>query len=452
MKSERFTILFVDDDPAVISSLKRIFFEEENYRLLSANDGRTALLLMSRQRVDAALVDLKMPGMDGLALLQNITRDYPATRVIIITGHGGVEVAVRAMRNGAFDFLEKPFCPEVVRNRVAQLYETWFLQAENQFLRQSKGAEFSFSELVGDSPPMRELKEMIVKIAPGEASVLVGGETGTGKELVARALHQHSDRAARPFVPIDCAALNENVIESELFGHCRGAFTGALNERVGLFRAAHQGTLFLDEVGELSLAMQVKLLRTIQERQVRPLGGQQSLPVDVRIIAATNRDLREEVAAGRFREDLYYRLQVFTLQVPPLRQRLDDLPALTTGFIRRFAAVNGSHKSVSSAAMQCLCRYAWPGNVRELENVVRRALTLSADEQLEPGDFPAYVNGSSLSFTPARSAATLDTLAAHERRALVNALEITAGNRRQAARLLGIGEATLYRKIKKYRL
>ncbi|MBN2808592.1 MAG: sigma-54-dependent Fis family transcriptional regulator [Deltaproteobacteria bacterium] len=450
MKSRKFTVLFVDDDPAIISSLKRIFFEDDNYQLLSAADGRTALILMARQRVDAALVDLKMPGMDGLALLQHINQDYPATRVIIITGHGGVAVAVQAMQNGAFDFLEKPFCPEVVRKRVAQLYENWFLQAENQFLRENKVGEFNFSELVGDSPPMRELKEMIVKIAPGEASVLVGGETGTGKELVARALHQHSERAARPFVPVDCAALNENVIESELFGHCRGAFTGALSERIGLFRAAQQGTLFLDEVGELSLGMQAKLLRSIQERQVRPLGGQLALPVDVRIIAATNRNLKEEVEAGRFREDLYYRLQVFTLQVPPLRQHLDDLPALIGNFIRRFASATAPRKFFSPAAMQCLRAYSWPGNIRELENVVRRALALSRNSELEPVDLPEHINCASPP-APVRSLTAVDSLAAHEHRAIVGALEKTGGNRRQAARLLGIGEATLYRKLRKYK-
>ncbi len=451
MSQRLFTILFVDDDPAIISSLKRVFFEDD-YCLLSAGGGEAALAVMAKQRVDAALLDLKMPGMDGYALLQQISEKFPQTKVIMLTGHGGVEDVVKAMQAGAQDFLEKPFCQEVLRNRVAQLYQIWFLEEENRRLSEENDPHFSFSPLLGNSFLMAKLKEMIVQIAPGEASVLIQGETGSGKELVAQALHYHSERSANPFVAVDCGALSETVIESELFGHLKGAFTGAHNERVGLFRAAHQGSLFLDEVGELSLAMQVKLLRTLQERLVRPLGGQKSIPIDVRIVAATNRDLRAEVVAGRFREDLYYRLQVFTLEVPALRQRLADIPLLAHSFINFFATERTSVSEVSAAALSAMEAYPWPGNVRELENVIRRAVILGLEAEIKPQDLPPHIADMITSRQPPADDLSCDSLAAHEKRAICNALEKACGNRRRAAAILGVGEATLYRKLNKYRI
>ncbi|MEA3333205.1 MAG: sigma-54 dependent transcriptional regulator [Pseudomonadota bacterium] len=451
MAQRLFTILFVDDDPAIISSLQRTFFEDD-YCLLGADGGESALALLAEQRVDAALVDLKMPGLDGHTLLQIIHQQFPQTKVIMLTGHGGVEDAVKAMQAGACDFLQKPFCQEVLRNRIAQLYQIWFLEEENRRLSEGNEYYFSFSPLLGSSSLMAKLKEMIVKIAHGEASVLIQGETGTGKELVAKALHHHSERSANPFVVIDCGALSETVIESELFGHKKGAFTGAQNERIGLFRAAHQGTLFLDEVGEFSLAMQVKLLRTLQERQVRPLGGQKSIPVDVRIVAATNRDLREDVSAGRFREDLYYRLQVFTLEVPALRQRLADIPLLARSFIKLFATDRTTVTNVSTAALSAMEAYPWPGNVRELENVIRRAVILGREPEIRFQDLPPHIADNVTPRQPPAGDLSPDSLAAHEKMAISDALFKACGNRRQAAAILGIGEATLYRKLKKYRI
>ena len=445
----RFSLLFVDDEPAILSMLERIFFEE-NYQIHKAEGGEEALKLLKKVRVDAALLDLKMPGMDGLTLLQRMRDKYPEIMVMMLTGHGGVEEAVKAIKFGASDFLEKPFSPEALRARVAQFHQIWTLREENRDLRARVASQSSLDRLVGQSDCMVKLRKSITELGPADVSVLIGGETGTGKELVARAIHFKSARSEHPFVPVDCAAISESIIESELFGHVKGAFTGAHISTLGLIRSAHQGTLFLDEVGELSQMIQVKLLRTIQERQVRPVGSSRSHEVDVRILAATNRDLSKEVAQGNFREDLFYRLNVVTTRIPPLRERKEDVPILARHFLERFNADFSRTKEISQEALLCMEGYDWPGNVRELENVIRRAFALGKEAMIGPEDLPPNISRISQKVFDDNELPSDDSLAAYERQAIRNALEKGGKNRKRAAQILGIGEATLYRKLKKY--
>jgi len=448
-RPSKFSLLMVDDEPAVLSSLKRVFFEED-HDIHTAGSGEDALALLEKVRIHAALIDLKMPGMDGLALLQEIRKRYPGLMVIMLTGHGGIKEAVEAIKLGADDFLEKPFSPEGLRARVGQLRHIWELTEENRALRHKIESHFTFERLVGNSTPMLGLKETIAQVGPGETSVVIQGETGTGKELVARAIHYHSPRSEKEFVPVDCAAISETVIESELFGHVKGAFTGAHISSLGLIRSANKGTLFLDEIAELSPAMQAKLLRTLQEREVRPVGSSRSHSVDVRILAATNRDLAEEVSLGSFREDLFYRLNVVLVSVVPLRNRREDIPLLAKYFVKRFATDFSPVKDISPEALICLENHDWPGNVRELENVLRRAVALGKGKTIIPEDLPSNIHVPSVESSHDAIHASEDSLAAYEKAALQNALSKSGNNRKWAAQILGIGEATLYRKIKKY--
>ena len=343
---DKFCLLMVDDEPSVLSSLKRVFFEDD-YQIHAAGSGEKALDLLRKFPIHAALIDLKMPGMDGLSLLKALRKDYPQVMTIMLTGHGSIQEAVAAVKLGAVDFLEKPYAPEALRTRIAQLHQIWNLREENRQLRSRIEFQFGFDRLVGNSTGTLKLKELISQIGPNDAPVLIQGETGTGKELVARAIHHHSPRSAGNFVPVDCAAISETLIESELFGHVKGAFTGAHMSTLGLVRSADGGTLFLDEVGELSPAIQSKLLRTIQESEVRPVGSNKAFPVDIRILAATNRDLAAEVTGNNFREDLYYRINVVVIEVPPLRKRKEDIALLAKYFLKRFASDLTSAKEIS---------------------------------------------------------------------------------------------------------
>ncbi len=450
--SDTFTLLLVDDDPQSIDALKRLF-RKEAYRLLSAASGPEALALMQHTAADAALIDYQMPGMDGLELLERLVGSHPHMQVVMLTGQGSIETAVAAMKGGAVDFLEKPFQPEALRARIAQLVHIWRLRSENRRLKQREDSSSGFQELIGKAPAMQTVRGMIARAALSDATVLVYGETGTGKELVARAVHYQSPRSTQPFVPVDCGAINENLFESELFGHVKGAFTGAHRSAVGMVRSAHGGTLFLDEIGELPLGTQAKLLRTLQEKAVRPVGSHQSLPVDVRFVGATHRDLGREVQAGRFREDLYYRLNVIPITLPPLRERVDDIPLLADYFTARFNTGFTAPKPIDEEAMACLIAYSWPGNVRELENVLRRALALGQGTSVTRGDLPGSMAGGDHQPTTGRpESPTADSLAAYEQAAIRNALHKSRGNRKAAAHLLGIGEATLYRKLKSYQL
>ncbi|MDA8138678.1 MAG: sigma-54 dependent transcriptional regulator [Desulfobacteraceae bacterium] len=450
----RFSLLLVDDEPTILSSLKRVF-RNAPYDLWAAESGAAALELLHQTVVDAALVDLKMPQMDGMELLSQIRAKYPAIRVIILTGYGGVRDAVAAIKLGAVDFLEKPFEDESLRARIDQLHQLWLLERENRQLKEQMQFSFGFEQLIGTSNAILNLKRMILQVAQSEASILIQGETGTGKELVAQAIHFHSPRKSHPFVPVDCAGINETVMGSELFGHVKGAFTGAHENTPGLIRAADKGTVFLDEVGELSISMQVKLLRAIQEKEVRPVGASRSYPVDVRFLAATNRNLEEEVAQGRFRQDLFYRLNVVVMTAPPLRERLEDIPLLIRHFIHQSNNGTKPAPSISKDALACLMTYEWPGNVRELENVMRRAAAIGQGEQILLQDLPENVytppgmHNTSQGATPAIAN---DSFEAYEQAAIRNALNKCNNNRKKAALLLGIGEATLYRKLKQYNL
>ncbi len=450
-ESANYSLLVVDDEISVIRSLKRVFYDTD-FVIRGAENAQEALACLAVTRVDLAILDLKMPGMDGMALLEEIKRRHPRTHIIMLTGHGGVQEAVAAIQKGASDFLEKPFSPEGLRARVAQLHQIWCLERENRRLREQAAFRFGFDRLVGNSEAISKLKETIVQVGASDVPVLIEGETGTGKELVARAIHHHSTRSKEIFVPVDCAAISETVIESELFGHVKGAFTGAHVATLGLIRSADKGTLFLDEVGELPLSLQAKLLRTIQEREVRPVGGTRSHPVDIRILAATNRNLEEEVRSSRFREDLYYRLNVVKVESPPLRKRGGDIPLLTRYFIERFSSSGLSVKDISEKSLVCLENYGWPGNVRELENVIRRAAALGRGVSISPCDLPAEIQACGDSAHAGHDQETCTTLAEYECRAIRNALEASGGNRKKAASLLDIGEATLYRKLKKYRI
>jgi len=441
-RMEQFTILAVDDDPALLRSLKRVFFSQP-YRLLTTTDPEKALPLLAQHDIQLVLLDLKMPGRDGMSLLRDITGHYPDMTVIMLTGHGGVRQAVEAVKLGAADFLEKPCPPDILCQRIAAYHAIWRQRQDNKETHPA----FSYPGLIGESPGMQALKALIVRVASSDAPVLIHGESGTGKELVARAIHHHSIRHKAPCVPVDCAAISENVLESELFGHEKGAFTGADRSTPGLLRSADGGTLFLDEIGELPLNMQAKLLRTLQEYEVRPVGSTRSYPIDIRIIAATNRRLEEETRQGGFRADLYYRLCAITMELPPLRQRGDDIGLLVQHSIDRLAG--GKVLGVGREALELLRRYHWPGNVRELENVVRRAVALSEGTTIGVADLPATIvlprDGLGTDTRPPGN-----SLSDYERAAIENALKQAGNNKRKAAAILGIGEATLYRKLKQF--
>lgn len=445
----RFTLLIVDDEPDVQSAMRR-YFGRDPYRLLFADNGKGALDMLSRNSVPLMLLDLKMPGMDGLEVLRSALVTRPELKVIMLTGHGGVQEAVAAMKLGAVDFFEKSISPDVLKKKVDQLHAMWQLEQENRQLRDRLDTLFRFEGLIGESPPMLKLKDMIARIAPTETSVLIQGESGTGKELIAQAIHHHSNRKQEAFIPVDCAAINETVMESELFGHTKGAFTGADQATLGLIRSADKGTLFLDEIGELSVAMQAKLLRTLQERTVRPVGSTKIIPVDIRIVAATNRNLVEAIAEGGFRQDLYYRLSAVTLHAPPLRERGNDILLLSRHFTKRLGEEGLAPKQFSDQALAALNTYQWPGNVRELENVIRSAMAFSAGDTIGPDDLPIITP------PPAGPPGTVSpgaaSMADYEAEAIRNALEQTSGSRREAAKILGISEATLYRRIKQYNL
>lgn len=441
----RFSLLFVDDEKSILSSLKRVFFDA-GYNLYSASSGEEALSLISETEINAALIDLKMPGMDGPTLLKKIKEKYPTIMVVMLTGHGTISDAVKAIRHGAEDFIEKPFVPESLMAKVHSLCERWQLKAENQRLREEIAHRFKYEKLIGTSPKALELKQLISKASQSDATVLIQGETGTGKELVAKAFHHHSPRSDNSFTVVDCATVNETMLESELFGHVKGAFTNAHQSTKGLVLTADKGTLFFDEIGELPLKIQGKLLRVIQEKEIRPLGSNRSQKVDIRIIAATNRDLKKEILENKFREDLYYRLETVKLQVPPLRDRVDDIPDLTAYFINMNKTEFSTVNNISVDALTYMAKYSWPGNIRELENLIRRVMALSSEEKILVSDLPEKISEPGFS----KAIPSEDSLAAYEKAAIKNALQISNNHRKKAAALLKIGEATLYRKIKEF--
>ncbi|MEB2311032.1 MAG: sigma-54 dependent transcriptional regulator [Sorangiineae bacterium] len=438
-------MLVVDDEPSNVASLTKIF-QREGMRVLDADGARQALELVRRHRVQVVLTDLMMPGTNGVELLRALKEISPDTEVVLMTAYGTVETAVQAMREGAYDFVEKPLKRMTIVKSVRKAAERQSLVAENRSLREELKL-LTTREIVGQSAALRRVLDVATQAAPSSATVLVLGESGTGKELIARYIHGKSLRADGPFVAVNCAAIPESILEAELFGHERGAFTGAVGKRDGRFARARGGTLFLDEIGELSPSVQVKILRVLQEGEYEPVGGH-TVKSDVRIVAATNRDLAAEVEAGRFREDLFYRLNVIAVTAPPLRARREDIPLLVDHFIGVYCRKNGRGRlGIPREVMSKLMDYSWPGNVRELENVVERAAVLCRSDTLRLEDLPEVVAEAK---SPAPTALTFSIgtpLEEVEHRLIRETLAHTAGDKSLAAQLLGISTRTIYRKL-----
>ena len=466
MAEER--LLIVDDEPDMVENLTRLL-RREGYRCQSTTDARKALDLLEAHRPDVLLTDLKMPEIDGMDLLRRAHAIDPALPVIMITAFSSIESAVAAIKAGAFDYLPKNFSADQLRVSVERALRQRRLAVENRNLREQLETTFRFESLLGRSPAMTRVFELVRKAARSDANILVQGESGTGKELIARAVHANSPRAAQPFVPVDCASLPEQLLESELFGHEKGAFTGAIRTKPGLMESAGGGTLFLDEIGEMPLGLQAKLLRALQERQIRRVGGNAMVDVDVRVVSATNRDLRAAAAKGEFRDDLFYRVNVIAIHLPPLREREGDVQLLAHAFLERYA--KGRVRGIEDEALAALQAYRWPGNVRELQNVIERACALAERDRLRVGDLPDYVmggipvtsaggNGIAPDLDAARSAGHGLTLKdAKERWMTVlegaylrDVLARQAGNVSAAAKSAGIDRKTFHRLINKYRL
>jgi two-component system response regulator HydG len=440
------TLCVVDDDASNLQSLETIF-KREGMRVFAASGGKRALDICRKHRVQVVVTDLMMPGTSGLELLKALKTISPETEVVLMTAYGTVETAVAAMKEGAFDFVEKPLKRASIVKSVRLAAAHQKLVAENKALKK-KIEILTSREIVGTSPALRKVLEVVTQAAPSMATVLVLGESGTGKELLARYLHERSARAGRPFVAVNCAAIPEAILEAELFGHEKGSFTGAVARREGRFAKAAGGTLFLDEIGELSPQVQVKLLRVLQEGEYEPIGGD-TQRADVRIVAATNRDLKREVAEGRFREDLYYRLNVIAVTAPPLRARREDVPLLVDHFLGSYAAKNGkSRLTASKPALQRLVDYAWPGNVRELENVIERAVVLCRGDQLGLEDLPEHIaQGEAAGVAGQITFAVGAPLEQLELQAIKETLRQVRGDKALAAQLLGISVRTIYRKL-----
>ncbi len=440
--SARARILVVDDERSMQEFLE-ICFRGQGYDVATAGDVDTALALIDADDYDVVLSDLQMSGRSGLDLLHAVRETSPETAVILITAFATTETAIAAMKEGAYDYVTKPFKVDELRLVVEKALEKKLLSRENRRLRSELQSQLRQRDLVGTSTAMHRVYELVSQVAETRTNVLISGESGTGKELVARAIHARSDRRDRPFVAINCGAIPENLLESELFGHVKGAFTGAVSGKEGLFETADGGTLLLDEVGELPASLQVKLLRVLQERTIRRVGGTSDRRVDVRILAATNRRLEQEVAGGRFREDLYYRLNVIQIALPPLRERRDDIPLLVQHFVEKYARELGKPiRGVGAAAAERLLAYSYPGNVRELENAIERAVALSKDGEIEPGALPPQILHPA---EPARetrvgtAGVDLDSLVSeYERGLLLEALDRAKGVKKRAAALLGI--------------
>ena len=440
-------ILLVEDDSANRGSIRKIL-EKENYRVLEAEDGRAALDVLRAEDVDLVLTDFKMPEMDGLDLLKATRTTRPDLEVVLMTAHGTIETAVEAMKEGAYDFIPKPFKRATLLRVIEKVLEKRLLRLENVRLRKELQGYRARNEILGQSAAIQHVLEMVGQVAQSLATVLIQGESGTGKEVVSEAIHRQSSRSDKPFIKVSCAALPETLLESELFGHEKGAFTGALARKEGRFELADGGTIFLDEIGETSPAVQVKLLRVLQEGEFERVGGTQTLKVDVRIIAASNRNLEEAVIEKRFREDLFYRLNVVTVYLPPLRARPEDIPILANHFLKRYAFENKKDVgSFSEKAMKLLSQYGWPGNVRELENVVERAVVLSKKTVLADDDLPEVVRkapaveGNKIPIPVGMPLSEVESILIRE------TLKRSGNDKTLTAKILGISPRTIYRKL-----
>ena len=445
-------ILIVDDEPLIrkflVETLRRMGFAVQD-----VSDGIQALRKIKAETFDLILTDIKMPGLSGMELLGKVREESPESVVVMMTAYATVESAVEAMKMGAFDYIIKPFSPDQIEMVTRKAAERQSLIEENRYLRSEILKEYGFGEIIGNTRVMHDTFEVIKKVANSRATVLVQGESGTGKELVGRAIHFNSSRANAPFIKVNCAALPEALLESELFGHEKGAFTGAVTRRSGRFELAHRGTLLLDEVSEIPLGLQSKLLRVLQEREFERVGGARPIKVDVRIVATTNRNLDEEIEAKRFREDLFFRLNVIPITLPPLRERLDDVALLAEHFVEHYCRENNrSPKEIAPETLDMMRGYSWPGNVRELQNVIERAVVLDADEAIRPEDVALQAPGWSESDTDEIVDAVGTTVAEMERRLILKTLEALGGNRGRTADMLKISVRTLRNKLNQYRV
>lgn len=442
MNNSDVKILVVDDEQIVRDSLTH-WFEEDGYQVSSASDAFDVLKDFEPGKYDIMLVDIKMPKMNGLELLERIKEIDPDCIVIIITAYASVPSAVQALKNGAFDYVTKPIDPDELSHLIKNAIKQKSLKKENIALKASIDEMFSFEGLIGESPEMRKVFDLIKIVAPQDTTVIIRGESGTGKELIARAIHMNSPRRYYPIIPVNCGAFTETLLESELFGHEKGAFTGAQYRRKGKIEMANGGTLFLDEVGSISPKMQVELLRVLETKQFNRVGGNDIVKVDFRLISATNENIEKLVSEGKFREDLYYRLNVFTIHVPPLRERRSDIPVLANYFVQKFARqMNKPFLKISDEAMEILLNHNWPGNVRELENAIERAMVIGKPPEIKPSDLPFHIDKDFMNDS--------DSLEEIEKNHIQRILKKYDWNISRAASALGIDRVTLYNKIKKY--
>ena len=442
------TILIVDDEDST-RNLCRDVINDSGLRTRTASTTEQALEILDQWPVEILITDLRVPQLGGLELLKRVRRDFPQTAVLVLTQYGTIESAVEATRLGAADYITKPFHIPELRTKIDRMIRVLDVDQENRILRETLRSRPGFGGLIGTSPKMRKVYSIIEKVSQHAYPVLILGESGTGKELVARSVHFSGVRQSRPFIPVDCSSLVPTLIEAELFGYVKGAFTGAMHAKQGLMEIAGNGTLFLDEIGDMPIDMQAKLLRALQEKEVRPVGSTDRVPLAARIIAATNRDLEGAVRQGTFRQDLFFRLNVVQIKIPPLRERKSDVPQLVNSFLEKFSDANGKMRTISEDGMSRLMSYDWPGNVRELENAIERAIALGSGPILHAGDLPTSLQYRTNEQLPQNE--ELLPLEELERRAILRALREAGGDKLAAARILGIGKTTLYRKLKQYK-
>jgi two-component system response regulator HydG len=442
-------LLIVDDDRTIREACREVA-QSLGFNAQIADSAEQALCVLESSATDAVLLDLRLPGAGGLETLHAIKKNRADALVIVVTGYGTVKSAVQAMKDGAYDYVTKPFSMEELRLLLERVAGQLLLKTERRVLRETIKSRHGFANIIGRAPDMEKLYRIIAKAGQSSHPVLILGESGTGKELVAKSIHFAGMFRNKPFIPVDCGSLVPTLIESELFGHVRGAFTGAMHPKDGLLAIAEGGTVFLDEIGELPVDLQAKLLRAIQEKEIRPVGSVKRIPINVRILAATNRDLERAVGDGTFRRDLFFRLNVLTLRIPPLRERRQDIPLLVAHFLERIGSDAGMEKTISDEALKALLSYDWPGNVRELENALERACALSSADEIQQRDLPTQIYSSPAELSSVSPPGGIVPIAELEKHTILNALTQVNGDKILAARLLGIGKTTLYRKLKEY--
>jgi DNA-binding NtrC family response regulator len=450
IEGANFLNLMIVDDERAIREVCREVAQSLGFNTFVADSAEHAYRQLDAQSIDVVLLDLKLPGAGGLEALHQIRERRPDAVVIVVTGYGTVHSAVQAMKNGAYDYMTKPFSMEELKLLLGRVSAHLKLKTENRILREKIKSKQGFGGIVGRAPEMEKLYRIIAKAAQSNHPVLILGESGTGKEMVARSIHFSGPYRDKPFIPVDCGSLVPTLIESELFGYVKGAFTGALQAKEGLLAIAEGGTVFLDEVGELPVDLQAKLLRAIQEKEIRPVGSTKRIPINVRILAATNRDLEQAVAQGTFRRDLYFRLNVLSLRIPPLRERRQDIPLLVGYFLERLERTSGQERTVSDEALKAMLAYDWPGNVRELENCLERACALTTGPAINSADLPSAIHSVSPAPENGNGSAKILPMAELEKQTILNTITHLNGDKLMAARLLGIGKTTLYRKLKEY--